>query len=264
MLCEGDLWECVSSLISEREVDLVILGDKGATELHSELLGSQAEEIFRETPCPVLAIGPHIRHDERCEFNQILFTTDVSDASMRAYSYVVNFAAERGSHLTVLHVVQSADMRGWYEPAISDRLRSLLWAYEQPVSADVIVTCGDPLTAIMCHVHDFAVDLIVMGIHHATRFATHVPWTLAHQVVSNAPCPVLDDPLVGKAHRLNDMLLQDRAEQPHHLSFAIARICPMKRKRLRRHSCAFEIARSGDSDDAHNPDACTTTSPRMW
>jgi nucleotide-binding universal stress UspA family protein len=169
----------------------LILGTKGATRPNRALLGSQAEEIFLEAPCPVLTIGPHFRRNGKCKFKQILFTTDVSDASMRAYSYVVNFAAESGSRLTVLHVVLTSDMRDGYDPAISDHLRSLLWAYEQPVSADVIVDCGDPLTVITRHAHHLAADLIVMGIHHAARFVTHVPWTLANRVVSDAPCPVL-------------------------------------------------------------------------
>jgi nucleotide-binding universal stress UspA family protein len=191
VLCEGVLGECVSSLIDERKVDLLVLGTKGATGMHTVLLGSQAEEIFRETRCPVLTIGPRYRNDVQCKFRQILFMTDVSDASMRAYSHAVNFAADNGSHLTVLHVVLSSDMRGGYDPAISDRLRSLLWAYEQPDSSDVIVTCGDPLRVIMSQAHHLTADLIVTGIDHAARFVTHVPWTLAHQVVNDAPCPVL-------------------------------------------------------------------------
>jgi nucleotide-binding universal stress UspA family protein len=172
-------------------VDLLILGTKGATGPHRALLGSQAEEIFREAACPVLTIGPHFRRDGKFRFKQILFTTDVSNASMRAYSYAVVFAAESGSRLTVLHVVPTSDMRVGYDPAISDHLRSVLWAYEQRTSLDVIVDCGDPLTVITRYAHQLAADLIVMGIHHAARLVTHIPWTLAHRVVSDAPCPVL-------------------------------------------------------------------------
>ena len=191
LLCEGALWECIFSLINECGVDLLVLGTKGATGQHSALLGSQAEEIFREAPCPVLTIGPHFRRDGKCKFKQILFTTDVSNASMRAYSYAVHFAAESDGRLTVLHVVLTSDMRVGYDPAISDHLRSFLWAYEHPASLDVIVDCGDPLTVITRHAYHLSADLIVMGLNHATRLVTHVPWTLAHQVVSYAPCPVL-------------------------------------------------------------------------
>jgi nucleotide-binding universal stress UspA family protein len=31
----------------------------------------------------------------------------------------------------------------------------------------------------------------MLGAHHASNFATHLPGAVAHRIVSEAPCPVL-------------------------------------------------------------------------
>jgi nucleotide-binding universal stress UspA family protein len=33
--------------------------------------------------------------------------------------------------------------------------------------------------------------LIVLGVHHAARLASHIPWAVAYSVVRRADCPVL-------------------------------------------------------------------------
>ena len=57
---EGNIWEVVSKLINEKEIDLVVLGTRGRTGLGKAILGSVAEQILRQAPCPVLTVGPHV------------------------------------------------------------------------------------------------------------------------------------------------------------------------------------------------------------
>ena len=61
IVSEGALWECVSRLIRVYDIDLLILGTKGAGGVSKMVMGSDAEEIFHEAPCPVMTIGPHVK-----------------------------------------------------------------------------------------------------------------------------------------------------------------------------------------------------------
>lgn len=189
VLCEGALGEWLACLVKDLQADLVILGTKGPKTWLS--FGSQAEQIFLEAPCPVLTIGPRVSANRNSAFKQILFTTDLMDASMRAYPYVVKFAAENNGRITVLHVVGFSSSAFQYDPAIADRLRSLLSAFEQPLSTDIVVSCGDPLTIIMHYARDLATDLIVMGVEHALALEKRTSWALTRRVVRDASCPVL-------------------------------------------------------------------------
>ena len=44
---EGNIWEVVSDLIKEKQIDLVVVGTRGRTGLGKALLGSVAEQILR-------------------------------------------------------------------------------------------------------------------------------------------------------------------------------------------------------------------------
>ena len=53
-ISEGAIWEVMSKLIEQKEIDLVVLGTRGRTGFGKTLLGSVAEQILRQSPCPVL------------------------------------------------------------------------------------------------------------------------------------------------------------------------------------------------------------------
>ncbi len=199
---EGDLWECVSCLIEECKIDLVILGSKGTGGLAKMVLGSGAEELFHKAPCPVMTIGPQVSANGKSQFQQILFALDFTDQSMKAYSYALEFATASHGCLTVLHVVLPVPAEFVGDCGMNEYLEMMrLMAVREvrkatdyarhPVRPHVIVDCGHPAKVIVQHAQQLPVDLIVMGVQHRTRFAAHIPWTITHEVVSHAPCPVL-------------------------------------------------------------------------
>ena len=198
---EGTVWGCVSNLIMERNINLVVLGTKAAGGLARAIHGSDAEEIFRESPCPVLTVGPQVRAARSGRFKEILFALDFTDQSMRAYSYALEFATESCGYLTVLHVVppfpsqlgncgipEYTEMMRWL--SIKEIRKATDYA-RHPVRPFVTVVFGDPAKVIVHYAEMLAADLIVMGIHHRKRLSTHLPWATAHEVVAHAPCPVL-------------------------------------------------------------------------
>src|SRR6202158_2456556 len=57
---EGNIWEVISNLIKQKEIDLIVLGTRGRTGLGKALLGSVAEQILRRAAWPVLTVGPAV------------------------------------------------------------------------------------------------------------------------------------------------------------------------------------------------------------
>jgi nucleotide-binding universal stress UspA family protein len=56
------------------------------------------------------------------------------------------------------------------------------------------VEFANPLKAIVDFANRLKADAIVMGIRSGgelTRASTHIPWALAHRVITEAACPVL-------------------------------------------------------------------------
>jgi nucleotide-binding universal stress UspA family protein len=199
---EGDLWPTINEIVEKQKVDLIVMGTHGRKGVSRALLGSAAEEVFRKAACPVLTVGPHASHnaERRMEMKQIVFATDFSPESLAALPFAVSLAQEHQSNLTLLNIAGKPEVGDLvhaeqYAESTMRRLRSLvpagaeLWCepncrVEHGKEADKIIEVAVALGA----------DLIVLGLHKpqgGLGATTHILRSIAHQVVVEAPCPVL-------------------------------------------------------------------------
>jgi nucleotide-binding universal stress UspA family protein len=198
VLERGDPLKVISDVIEHEAVDLVVMGTHGRKGLHKLFAGSVAEEIFRTATCPILTVGPGAEGGplQNWKPNLILFATEFSSGSLHALPFALSFAEENQAELLLLHVVplvpweQQAEMAPIYE----ERLRKLV-----PEDAAHLgkINCAVrfdlPSHGILSIANDKRANLIVLGVHQATlpRLDSHVPWSTAYEVISNAHCPVL-------------------------------------------------------------------------
>lgn len=203
LILEGELWPSINAAISDKQIDLLVLGTRGRTGISKLLLGSAAEEIFRRSTCAVLTVGPKspVQPSRPGEFAQILYATDFTPESMAAAPYAISLAQEYQAQLTLLHVIGGAKATDLVSSeqlaaAAERRLRQIvppeseLWCEPhcivgEGVASDEILTVADHRQA----------NLIILGVRRPAGFrggkATHLPIATAHKVVSGATCPVL-------------------------------------------------------------------------
>src|SRR5271157_6331850 len=67
ILRRGCVWEELRAAIFEKQIDLVVVGTHGLRGLEKVLLGSDAEQVFRDATCPVLTIGPYSYPESRVD-----------------------------------------------------------------------------------------------------------------------------------------------------------------------------------------------------
>ena len=196
---EGNIWEVVSNLIKEKEIDLVVLGTRGRTGLGRALLGSVAEQILRQAPCPVLTVSPHVNlwSDEYAKMREILYATDLTADYPTAAPYAISLAQENQAHLVLLNVIEDAKAGDLVDsPEVVDlkeRKLQQLVTEQAGVWCDptYIVEQGPAAEKILDVAKRRHTDLIVMGARPAKGLATHLNIGTVHNVVSQATCPVL-------------------------------------------------------------------------
>lgn len=199
---EGDIWEVVSALIEENQIDLVVMATHGRKGLEKVLLGSVAEKILRRAPCPVLTVNPHVHLEpERAtQMKHILFATDFSPASQTAVAYAFSLAQENQAALDLLHVLEPGKASDLVHPQelveiTSQRLRDLIPAEaELWCEPNILVEQGDPAEQILGAAKRRQADMIVLGvkaIQGGLGATTRLPWSTAHRVICEARCPVL-------------------------------------------------------------------------
>lgn len=210
---EGNVWEELESLIQQKQIDAVVVGTHGREGLGRLMLGSMAEQIFRQANCLVLIVGPGAREDSLIERKEpsgpFLFATDFGAASLHGLPYAASFANHFAAKLIVLHVLPDAPVRETFhrsragapnqmpEEAQSESHKRFeeLVAHNVPPATklEFLVKFGIPGEQILQACDTLKADLLVLGLHSAAHAATasHLPWIRAHEIVCAASCPVL-------------------------------------------------------------------------
>jgi nucleotide-binding universal stress UspA family protein len=196
----GDVREALLRQIAKHDIDLAILSTHGRSGLGRVLLGSVAEAVFREAPCPVMTVGPRLASTPQWDLKikEIVYATDLTPASVVAAKYAISLAQENQARLTILNVMPQpkADELVQAEHYVTSTLRQL----QEMVPPEASLWCepfymveqGDPAEKIRDTAGLYHADLIVMGIRaHGVGVATHVARPTAHRVVAGATCPVL-------------------------------------------------------------------------
>jgi len=188
-----EIWAEIESVIESDKIDLVVLGTHGRGGLKQIVLGSVAETIFRAAPCPVLVVGPKVPKKATLPvFRDLLFATDLSPASLRALPFVEAFAEENQADVIVLHVSQEKVSSRKEQALAAESLGKWMRELIPPKPGlEYEVLFGSPAENILKLAADRQCDLILLGAHHASNFASHLPGAVAHRIVAEAPCPVL-------------------------------------------------------------------------
>ena len=190
---QGDIWKQLESVIADKQVDLVVVGTHGRGGFKKLILGSVAEEIIREAPCPVIGVGPEVPSRAQLPGNMrhILLATDFVAGSLAALKYAVSFAEENNARLTVLHVVDHRDPPlAPNEGAFHLLLSADLNLVSRP---DLLVKSGAPAEVILELAAEKQTDLIVVGAHGTPvgALSTRTLWPTLHRLLCEAQSPVL-------------------------------------------------------------------------
>jgi len=196
----GNVWAVLRRMVSEHDIDLIVVGSHGRTGARKLLMGSVAEKLFRQASCPVLTVGPRVvdQKSSVAEFNHILFATDFGKESAAAASYAVSVAHEHQARLSLLHILQQRHPGAVSPEPSSDllfrRLRDLVPPDTELLShPDYFIQFGLPAERILQFSSAHEIDLIVVGVHphEAVSAVTHLAHTTAQHIVAHAACPVL-------------------------------------------------------------------------
>jgi len=195
LLDQGDLEDVIPEIIREQAVDLVVLGTHGRRGVSKLVLGSGAEKIYRSAPCPVLTVGPKV-HAGEWKLRRILCPVEVGEDPEPSLHYALCLAEENQAELIVLQAIPLVPWQ--HRASVEVEMRTRLEALIPPPAKDwctpqFLVRWEHPAEAVLLAAEEREADLIVMGVRRAraTRLSVHLPWPVASEVVSRAPCPVL-------------------------------------------------------------------------
>jgi len=196
-LHSGRVWQVVNEIVTRNEIDLLVLASHGRHGIPRLVLGSVAEDVFRNVSCPVLTVGPDVKPCSRNELRikKILLATHFEPNSS-APSYAAWLSNEFRAELTLLHVADERQARpaARTNKELTERLRATIpdeaTLWQKPAC---VLAYGLPSAKILEAARQTQPDLIVLGARHPepARINSHLPWATAARVIAEASCPVL-------------------------------------------------------------------------
>ena len=202
-------------LAQEIRCALIVMGTQGQTGLARLLMGSVAEQVVRNAPCPVVTVKAPPREPPPAAegpsetagpipaavpIQTILHPTDLSDRCAEAFRVACSLAKDHAARVIVVHVAEPraapAGMAPAPPPPEGHRGGMEEWLCRSHQSAPgVRVECrveeGDAATGIVSAARATACDLIVMGTHGRTGLGRLLMGSVAESVLRTAPCPVV-------------------------------------------------------------------------
>lgn len=97
----GLMVEEVTAASADNNVDLIIMGTRGANGLKELMLGSNTASVIEKTRVPVLAVPEKAKWQS---FSKVVYAADFEKDDFEIIEQLVNFIKSYNSHIEILHI----------------------------------------------------------------------------------------------------------------------------------------------------------------
>lgn len=204
----------VNRIAMREKVSLVVIGTHGKSLMKHALLGGRATAILQTSRIPLLVVRVKVTDDgekQACQVScfdfkkPLLFATDFSDISQRAFTYVENIV-KAGCKCVVLMHVQDKAVIGKH---LNERLEEFNQIDQERLdmlkerllengaeTVNTLLPYGSPISEILNVSRSDDFSLIIMGTQGRGFINEVFLGSVSHNVVRNASLPVLLIPAI--------------------------------------------------------------------
>jgi len=201
-----DIGEAIMMQAQAENVDLIVMRSRRRPH-RAALLGSTAESVCRNAPCPVLVMHNDeqelVSNQLTLNLKRVLVAYDFSDYSELALKYGLSIAQEHQAELHLVHVLPPRSLNepeiAWYPLGGDSAYHTAARRLQRVVPAEVHLWCevktavseGHPYREILNYAEKNQIDLISVGAHGAGFGMRALFGSNVDRVLRQAPCPVL-------------------------------------------------------------------------
>ena len=194
MLKKGSPFEVILDTISEENYNLIVMGRRGMSRVERALVGSITASVIAHSPKDVLVVPK----ETTLGWKNILLPTDGSRYSDIATDKAIELAANYGSSITAVSIVDVTDEFSTEAPEVVEELiRNAKRFLEEirkrtnGINVSTLVKEGETFEVITNLARELISGIIVMGSHGRTGVKRFLIGNVTEKVIGYAPCPVL-------------------------------------------------------------------------
>lgn len=197
----GSPRETLPQVALQEKVDLIVMASHGRSGMARWLLGSVAESVLRQSPCPVLLIRPEAAPKE-AQFKHVLVPIDGSALSQDVLQRLPRLIPRApGAKITLLRAsgLSFQDHAGVIDAFSLEQFMQHLEEEIRQLSVegfdmDYRVVDGEAADAILTLASELGCDLVAMSTHGRSGIKRFLLGSVTEKVARRVHCPVLAFP----------------------------------------------------------------------
>lgn len=167
-------------------VDLIVMGTKGASDMLDKWLGTHAQEVIKKAKCPVFTIP----NDAPIDYPQrILYAADFKDDEIHAVQKVLDIAKPLGATCKVVHIHEE------FEPNIGHAIEETIKELENKFkNEDVTVQQfrrDDTIEGLEAYMKTYEPNVLAMAIHEKSFLDNIFSTSVSQHFIQAAKIPML-------------------------------------------------------------------------
>ncbi len=188
---------------------MIVVSSHARKGLGRILIGSFAETLVLHSPLPVLVVNPQSKAKSAVKLKRVLFPTDFSDMSKKAFQRTVSLSAQTGMAILLFHKIQylnpefgplylfpAVDAQSLKEVRDSYKAEAQKWIdYAEQrgvkVTFHLDTSNGRPLDEILRAAKKLGNTAMIAMASQSGGVGAVVMGSLTRQVLREAPCPIM-------------------------------------------------------------------------
>jgi nucleotide-binding universal stress UspA family protein len=184
LACLNTLTNEIARMVPEEEIDVILMGTKGATGAKEILFGTNTVDIIKRAKCPVIAVPPNFEYEVPKE---ILFPTDYEvDFKTVPLKVLLSVARKHVSSIEVLHVSNGYDLTEQQlknQAKLDKELKGIAHLFHNPHNQEIIDAINDfqlkhkmNLLVMVQNKHTFVERLFIEPVIKKIGFHITIPF----------------------------------------------------------------------------------------
>ncbi len=181
----GSAYHYITEEIAEEQIDLVIMGSKGASGIEEVLIGSNTEKVVRHAKCPVLTVKSRVLIEN---VNNIVLATSFSDEDLHVTDEIRKL---QDIFRAKLHLVR-VNTPNNFETTRKIMEKAEAFIKENGLSNYTVNIYNDKVEedGIIFFAQDINADMIALATHGHSGLVHLLSGSIAEDVVNHAKRPV--------------------------------------------------------------------------
>lgn len=181
----------IETFAHHNDIDLIIMGTKGASGLIKVLIGSNANTVIGNSNIPVIAVPEHARFNN---IKHIVYASDMLSVN-KEMKTLIQFAHLFDSSIHLLHIISPNSKKKIDKIKIQNDLIS---KYNYPHISVYVSLNDDIVEAIDEYIADVKADLLAMFTHKPTFFEKIFEKSVTREMAFHSWIPLL---AIKKLHK---------------------------------------------------------------